>query len=81
VPAMCGRAGVEAPGRSMVVWSVRSSYLTDGRDDLPRHADAADGVVRRSVADDQPPRRRQARAHAGLPECSRSGFIGFSADW
>ena len=38
----------------MVVWSVRSSRLADGRDDLPWDADAVDGVVRGGVADDQP---------------------------
>ena len=45
VPAMRGRAGVEAPGRSVVVWSVRSSYLADGGDDLSRHPDAAHHIV------------------------------------
>jgi hypothetical protein len=47
-------AGVAAAGRSLVVWTVRASSVGDGGNDLPWHPDAADGLVRRRMADDRP---------------------------
>ena len=68
MPGVPREEGVEAPGRSVVMRRLRSTRFGDGGHDLPRHADAADDLVRRGVADDQPEARdlsAWAQAHAG----------------
>ena len=52
--AVSGDEGVEAARRAVVVRSLRAAGVGDGGDDLPRDADAADGVVRCGVADGEP---------------------------
>ena len=54
MPGVPRDEGVEARGRSVVLRRLRSPRLGDGGHDLPRDAHAADDLVRRGVADDQP---------------------------
>ena len=59
---------MEAARGSVVVRGVRAAGVGDGGNDLPRDADATDGLVRCGVADDQPEARdlgAGAEANAG----------------